>query len=108
MNEKRLGSGGLDSIVIRYLLRCLIAIWYFLVLVIKLDASLSVKDYFYDVDSFDHIASFVGDCDRKTEGSKVNSSDWDINSKLFTKNSEILLSDEKDTLVLLLLTQYSS
>jgi len=29
------------------------------------------KDYFYDVDSFDHIASFVGDCDRKTEGSKL-------------------------------------
>ncbi|XP_023324251.1 putative RNA-binding protein Luc7-like 1 isoform X3 [Eurytemora carolleeae] len=29
------------------------------------------KDYFYDVDAFEHLSAFVADCDRKTESSKI-------------------------------------
>lgn len=35
------------------------------------EAAQKVKDYFYDVDACEHLASFIADCDRKTEQSKV-------------------------------------
>ena len=34
-------------------------------------SNLFIKDYFYDVDAFEHLSAFVADCDRKTESSKV-------------------------------------
>ena len=37
----------------------------------KFKSILLSKDYFYDVDSYDYIAAFIADCDRKTEMSKV-------------------------------------
>jgi hypothetical protein len=39
------------------------------------------QDYFYDVDACEHLTSFLGDCDRKTEQSKVK--DVKINRKPF-------------------------
>jgi len=35
------------------------------------EAAQKKKDYYYDVDAYEHLNSFISDCDRKTEHSKV-------------------------------------
>lgn len=34
------------------------------------EAAVKKKDYYYDIDAMEHLASFIADCDRKTEASK--------------------------------------